>query len=202
MTKERVSEVLEREARAILNIPVTESFEAAVERIHRQVHQLGGKLVSSGMGKAGEIARNISTTFSSTGTPAVFLHPSEAQHGDLGVIQPNDVLLLISNSGKTREILELVDLALNLYEHLPIVVITGNPESELGRAADVCISTGNPEEVCPLGLSPTTSTTVMTVIGDALIVLMMHRIGFTNGEYAKRHHGGYLGVKSRKQSQG
>lgn len=198
--KEKISEILQHEASAILNIPVGDCFESAIETIHRQVHQNGGKLVSSGMGKAGEIAQNISTTFSSTGTPAVFLHPSEAQHGDLGVIQPNDVLLLISNSGKTREILELVDLALNLYEHLPIVVITSKPESQLGQSADVCIDTGDPKEVCPLGLSPTTSTTIMTVIGDVLIVLMMNRIGFTNEEYAKRHHGGYLGTKSRKQA--
>ncbi len=198
--KEKVTEILQNEASAISNIPVTNSFESATKIIHCQVHQLGGKLVSSGMGKAGEIAQNISTTFSSTGTPAVFLHPSEAQHGDLGVIQPNDVLLLISNSGKTREILELLDLALNLYEQLPVVVITSNPDSQLGQSADVCIDTGNPKEVCPLGLSPTTSTTVMTVIGDVLIVLMMNLIGFTNEEYAKRHHGGYLGIKSRKQS--
>ena len=198
--KEKVAEVLQHEANAILDIPVDDSFESAIEVIHRQVHQKGGKLVSSGMGKAGEIAQNISTTFSSTGTPAVFLHPAEAQHGDLGVIQPDDVLLLISNSGKTREILELVDLALNLYEQLPIVVITSKPESRLGRVADVCIDTGDPQEVCLLGLSPTTSTTVMTVIGDALIVLMMGRIGFSNEEYAKRHHGGYLGTMSRKQA--
>lgn len=198
--KQTVSEVLHHEASAILEIPVTDNFESAIELIHKQVHQKGGKLVSSGMGKAGEIAQNISTTFSSTGTPAVFLHPSEAQHGDLGVIQPNDVLLLISNSGKTREILALVDLALNLYEQLPILVITSKPESQLGRSADVCIDTGDPKEVCPLGLSPTTSTTVMTVIGDVLIVLMMKRIGFTNEEYAKRHHGGYLGTKSREQA--
>lgn len=198
--KQTVSEILQHEAQAILEIPVTGNFESAIELIHKQVHEKGGKLVSSGMGKAGEIAQNISTTFSSTGTPAVFLHPSEAQHGDLGLIQPNDVLLLISNSGKTREILELVELALNLYVQLPIVVITGKPDSQLGRSADVCIDTGNPKEVCPLGLSPTTSTTVMTVIGDTLIVLMMKRIGFSNEEYAKRHHGGYLGSKSRKQA--
>ena len=90
----RVKEVFEREAHAIIKIPVTDQFEKAVELIYGHVHQKGGKLVSSGMGKAGEIAKNISTTFSSTGTPAVFLHPSDAQHGDLGVIQPDDVLLL------------------------------------------------------------------------------------------------------------
>ena len=195
----RVKEVFEQEAHAIKNIPVTDQFEKAVELIYGHVHQKGGKLVSSGMGKAGEIARNISTTFSSTGTPAVFLHPSDAQHGDLGVIQPDDVLLLISNSGKTREILELVQLADRLCEGIPLIVITGKADSELAKTADVCLQTGDPGEVCPLGLSPTTSTTVMTVIGDALIVLMMEKTGFTNEEYAKRHHGGYLGTKSRSR---
>lgn len=197
---ERVTDVLQHEARAILAIPVNESFESATALIHHRVHELGGKLVTSGMGKAGEIAQNISTTFSSTGTPAVFLHPSEAQHGDLGLIQLNDVLLMVSNSGKTREILELVDLVKHLHEDLPMIIITGNPNCELAEIIDVCILTGNPKEVCPLGLSPTTSTTVMTVIGDALIVLMMDRIGFTYEEYSKRHHGGYLGSKSREQA--
>lgn len=197
---ERIRQVFQREAEAIQNIPVTEGFEKAIQLIHERVHEKRGKLVSSGMGKAGEIAQNISTTFSSTGTPAVFLHPADAQHGDLGVIQPDDILLLISNSGKTREILELVELADRLHKDLPLIVITANAESSLARAADVCLLTGNPGEVCPLGLSPTTSTTVMTVMGDALIVSMMEKIGFTNEEYAKRHHGGYLGSKSRLQA--
>jgi arabinose-5-phosphate isomerase len=196
----KVKAILEIEAQAVKNIPVSDCFPQAVQLIHEHVHSRGGKLVSSGMGKAGEIAQNISTTFSSTGTPAVFLHPSEAQHGDLGVLQPNDVLLLLSNSGKTREILDLVNLARNLYPGIPLIVITGKAESRLATDADVCILTGDPEEVCPLGLSPTTSTTVMTVIGDALIVLMMEKIGFSNEEYAKRHHGGYLGTKSREQA--
>lgn len=200
MMIDRINAVLRSEMEAIANIPVTDNFEKAINLIHRQVHVKSGKLVVSGMGKAGEIGQNISTTFSSTGTPAVFLHPSDAQHGDLGVIQPDDVLLLISNSGKTREILELVHLTENLYAGLPLVIITAKAESELAESADVCLATGDPREVCPLGLSPTTSTTVMTVIGDILIVLMMEKIGFTNTEYAKRHHGGYLGTKSRKQA--
>lgn len=200
MTIERVKDVLRHEADAIMNIPVDGSFDEAVTLIHRHVHINGGKLVSSGMGKAGEIAQNISTTFSSTGTPAVFLHPSDAQHGDLGVIQPNDILLLISNSGKTREILELVQLAKRLHAGLPLIVITAGAESGLAESADVTLLTGDPAEVCPLGLSPTTSTTMMTVIGDCLIVLMMEKIGFTNEDYAKRHHGGYLGSKSRLQA--
>lgn len=197
---EEIKQVLQQEAQAIQNIPVTDSFLKAVDIIQERVHQMKGKLVASGMGKAGQIALNIATTFSSTGTPAVFLHPSDAQHGDLGVVQPNDVLLLISNSGKTREILELVELAENLYSNLPLIVITSNGDSQLAQMADVCIETGNPKEVCILGLTPSTSTTVMTVIGDVLVVLMMKRIGFNNEEYAKRHHGGYLGHKSREQA--
>ena len=152
------------------------------------------------MGKAGQIAMNIATTFCSTGTPAVFLHPSEAQHGDLGIIQKNDLLLLLSNSGKTREIVELVQLARVLNPEIPIIVITGNPESQLGTHGDVTLSTGNSPEVCPLGLTPTTSTTMMTVMGDVLVVATMQKIGFTKEEYAKRHHGGYLGHKSSGQS--
>ncbi|MDX9883272.1 MAG: SIS domain-containing protein [Prolixibacteraceae bacterium] len=197
---EKIKAVLRQEAEAIQNIPVTGEFEKAIQIIEARVHRKGGKLVASGMGKAGQIALNIATTFSSTGTPAVFLHPSDAQHGDLGVIQPNDVLLLISNSGKTREILELVELADHLYEKLPLIVITSQKESELAKISDVCLLTGNPKEVCILGLTPSTSTTMMTVIGDILVVLMMEQIGFTNEEYAKRHHGGYLGDKSREQA--
>ncbi len=197
---EEIQKLIRHESEAIANIPVTDQFGKAVELIEKRVHRMSGKLVASGMGKAGQIALNIATTFSSTGTPAVFLHPSDAQHGDLGVIQPNDLLLLISNSGKTREILELVDLADNLYKDLPIIVITGNPEGELAKMADVTLFTGNPAEVCILGLTPSTSTTTMTVIGDVLVVLMMKKIGFTCEDYAKRHHGGYLGDKSRSQA--
>lgn len=198
--EELIQSVIEREAEAVKKIPVSPAFSNALEIIFRQVHQKKGKIVASGMGKAGQIADNIATTFSSTGTPAVFLHPSDSQHGDLGVIQENDVLLLISNSGKTREILELVGLAGELHPGLPIIVISGNPESVLAKNANVFIFTGNPDEVCPLGLTPTTSTTVMTVIGDALVVAMMTKIGFTSSDYAKRHHGGYLGDKSRLQA--
>jgi arabinose-5-phosphate isomerase len=197
---EKVKAVLDHEAKAIRNIPVSDEYEAAIELIHRHVHGRGGKLVTAGMGKAGQIALNIATTFSSTGTPAIFLHPSDSQHGDLGVLQERDVLLLVSNSGKTREILELVHLAERLHPDLPLIVITAKGDSELAGMADICLLTGDPAEVCPLGMSPTTSTTVMTVIGDVLIVMMMDRIGFTHEEYAKRHHGGYLGQISRDRA--
>ncbi|MBO5132489.1 MAG: SIS domain-containing protein [Paludibacteraceae bacterium] len=198
--KDLVKDILRYESEAVKNIPVTDEYEKAVGLIVEQVHNKKGKLVTSGMGKAGQIALNIATTFSSTGTPSVFLHPSEAQHGDLGLLQPNDILLLISNSGKTREIIELIGLARGLYSDIKIIVITGNAESVLAKEADALLYTGNPSEVCALGLTPTTSTTIMTVIGDVLVVGTMKRIKFTNEEYAKRHHGGYLGEKSRYQS--
>jgi len=196
----KIREIFNNEASAIENIPVNGNFEDAINIIHMQVHIKNGKLVTSGMGKAGQIAHNIATTFSSTGTPAAFIHPSEAQHGDLGILQENDVLLAISNSGKTREIIELIELKNNLYPSIPVIVITGNENSPLALKADCFISTGAPVEVCPLGLTPTTSTTVMTVIGDALVVLLMEKIGFNANDYAKRHHGGYLGTKSREIS--
>ena len=195
---ELLQSIIKREAEALSNIPLNDNYEKAMDLVIEHVHHRRGKVVVSGMGKAGQIGANIATTLASTGTPAFFLHPSEAQHGDLGIVQPDDVLILISNSGKTREI---IDLAHNLYSELPLIVITGNPDSPLGKAADICLSTGNPAEVCPLGMTPTTSTTMMTVIGDLLVVGIMTKIGFTIEEYAKRHHGGYLGVQARaKQS--
>lgn len=190
-------DILRKEAEAVLNIPVSEAYGEAVKLIVEHVHHKGGKLITSGMGKAGQIAMNIATTFSSTGTPASFLHPSEAQHGDLGIMQRNDLLLLLSNSGKTREIVELIDLARHLNPEVPIIVITGDAESVLAKRGNVALLTGGAPEVCPLGLTPTTSTTMMTVMGDVLVVGTMKEIGFTKEEYAKRHHGGYLGVKSR-----
>ena len=191
-------EILRAESSAIANIPVTDALDRAVDMIIEHVHHRHGKLVTSGMGKAGQIALNIATTFSSTGTPAVNLHPAEAQHGDLGVLQQNDVMLLISNSGKTDEILRLVELARGLHSHIPFIVITGNADSPLAKSADVAIFTGGAPEVCPLGLTPTTSTTAMTVIGDILVVATMNAIGFTRQQYALRHHGGYLGLVSRR----
>ncbi len=195
--QEKISGLLKKEAKAVAEIPVSNDYEKAISLIYRQVHQLGGKVIASGMGKAGQIALNIATTLSSTGTPSVFLHPSDAQHGDLGILQKNDILLLISNSGKTVEIIKLIELCANLYENIPLIVISGNPESILAQKSDAFLFTGNPPEVCPLGLSPTTSTTVMTVIGDILVSLMIEKINFTAKDYALRHHSGYLGQKSR-----
>ena len=195
-----LKEIIEKEIQAIRQIPLSDAYDRAIDLILSQVHQKNGKLVCSGMGKAGQVASNIATTFSSTGTPACFLHPSDAQHGDLGILRENDLMLLISNSGKTREIIELVGLARQLIPDIRFIVITSNAESELAKNADICLLTGNPPEVCALGLTPTTSTTVMVVIGDLLVVETMKRISFTAADYAKRHHGGYLGAVSRMQS--
>lgn len=195
--KESMRQILSAESKAVAAIPVTDDYQGAVEAIVERVHRRGGKLVTTGMGKAGQIAMNIATTFASTGTPAVFLHPSEAQHGDLGILQPNDIMLMISNSGKTSEIVDLVSLSKNIYPDIPMIVISGAPSSPLAELADYVLPTGGSPEVCPLGLTPTTSTTMMTVIGDVLVVNVMQAIGFTREQYAKRHHGGYLGRAAR-----
>ena len=180
---ESMREILDAESRAISQIPYTPDYDRAISLIIEHVHRRHGKLVTAGMGKAGQIALNIATTFSSTGTPAVNLHPSEAQHGDLGVLQPDDILLLVSNSGRTCEIIDLIALSKNLYPTIPIIVITGNPDSQLAELADATLLTA--------------STTMMTVIGDILVVNVMRLTGFTREQYALRHHGGYLGSKSR-----
>ena len=165
---ENIKKILEKEIEAIGNIPLDNQYEKAINIIRNKVHGSGGKLVISGMGKAGQIGLNISTTFSSTGTPSVYLHPSEAQHGDLGILQEND--------------------------------ITGKKDSELAKESDICLHIGNAEEICPLGLTPTISTTLMTVMGDILVVETMKKIKFTKKDYSKRHHSGYLGQKSKEES--
>lgn len=190
--------IISTESKAVADIPLSPGYAKAVNLILDHVHHKHGKIVVSGMGKCGQIAMNIATTFCSTGTPAVFLHPAEAQHGDLGILQHNDLLLLLSNSGKTREILELVDLARRLNPDIPLVVITGNDRSPLAALADVCLHTGGAPEVCPLGLTPTVSTTQMTVMGDVLVVTTMTAVKLTPEDYAKRHHGGYLGSAAKK----
>ena len=193
-----VNKYIDQEINAIKTIPNDGVLDKVLDIIFENVHKKNGKVIVSGMGKAGHIGMNISTTLSSTGTPSAFIHPSEAQHGDLGLIQKNDVLLLISNSGKTREILEFNLLANKLFNEIPLISLTGNNESPLAKVSNECLFTGNPKEICPLGLTPTTSTTVMTVVGDLLVIGMMNRIKFTKEDYAKRHHSGYLGQKAKE----
>lgn len=196
--KDIINKYIDQEVKAIKNIPINGIIENVIDVIFQNVHLKNGKVIVSGMGKAGQIGMNIATTLSSTGTPAVSIHPSEAQHGDLGLLQKNDVLLLISNSGKTREILEFIDLAKKLYNNIPVISLTGDQNSPLAKVSNECLFTGNPKEICPLGLTPTTSTTVMTVVGDILVVSMMKKIKFSKEDYAKRHHSGYLGKKAKE----
>ena len=194
---DKLKSLVDKEIKALQQIPIDETIIRAVELIHNRVHEFGGKVVLAGMGKAGQIGMNIATTLSSTGTPSIFVHPMEAQHGDIGVLQKNDVVILISNSGVTDEVVMLADLVKKLYSEMPIISLTGDRNGKLHKLAQVSLITGKPDEICPLGLTPTTSTTAMTVIGDLIVVALMEKIGFTKEQYAKRHHSGYLGNKAR-----
>jgi arabinose-5-phosphate isomerase len=187
--------LLKQEISAISRIPI-ERLEEFIASIKRSLEP-ESKIVTSGMGKAGQISHTLATTLSSTGTPSIFLHPSEAQHGDLGIIQPKDVLILFTNSGKTREIQELISLVHELEYQNPIFVITGESNPYLNLKCSDVFEFGKVEEICPLGLTPTTSTTCMSVISDLIVVDLMRSKNFTTCEYYKRHHGGYLGEKSK-----
>ncbi len=192
-----IKDLLDKEIYAIKKIPLDNPYEEVINLIYKHIHELGSKVVISGMGKAGQVGLNIATTLSSTGTPAIYIHAAEAQHGDMGMIQKNDVLFLISNSGKTKEVIEFIHLAHNLYSDLKVIVLIGNLDSELVKLANFVLYTGEQEELCPLGLTPTASTTAMMVIGDIIVVQLMKKINFTKEDYSKRHHGGYLGEKSK-----
>jgi arabinose-5-phosphate isomerase len=197
MTETELQALIAQEIEALRAIPMDGSLQEAVSLIHKAVHEGDGTVIVSGVGKAGEVGTKIANTLCSTGTPAYFLKPLEAQHGDLGLVKKQDVLILISNSGHTREIIELMEQVKHLHGHMEIIAITRNADSRLAKESDVVLLTGETVEICPLGLTPTTSTTVMTVIGDLLVVALMKRIGFTKEQYGLRHHSGYLGKKAR-----
>ena len=188
----KVRYVLEREAAAIRAIRVDATYEAAIDALRL----CAGKVVTTGMGKAGFLARKFAATLSSTGTPAVFIHPAEAAHGDLGLIAEGDCIVAFSTSGKTLEIVELVELSRHLTS-ARVICITSHPESELRRLSDVVLDMGVIEEPCPLGLTPSASMAAMAAIGDALALTLMELKGVTRREYGLRHHGGYLGHKAR-----
>jgi arabinose-5-phosphate isomerase len=193
--KEQIKQLLELELHAINCLPIDDSYEDAINLIHHYVHKLNGKVIAAGIGKAGHIAHNIAMTLSSTGTRGVFIHPTEAQHGDLGILGEHDILLLASNSGKTREVLEFIKLAKGIYPGIRVISITGNKESELAKRSDVVLWTGGGEEIDKFKLVPTTSTTLMTIIGDMVVVSLMDKIGFTKEHYHMLHHSGYISEK-------
>jgi arabinose-5-phosphate isomerase len=158
-----------------------------------------GRVVVTGMGKSGHVARKIAATFASTGTPALFVHPAEASHGDLGMIAEKDAVLALSNSGATAELAHIVGYAKRF--RLPLLAITGKAESALAEAADVALLLPQVAEACPLGLAPTTSTTLMLGLGDALAVALLERRGFTAHDFHALHPGGQLGQQLRRVSE-
>lgn len=182
-------QVLRIEAAAILGLVdrVDETFEKAVVLLH----DCEGRVIVTGMGKSGLICRKIAATLSSTGTSAWFLHPAEAIHGDLGAIRANDVVLALSHSGETDEILRLLESIRRIGARL--IALTGHPASTLGRAADVTINCGIAEEACPMNLAPTASTTAALAMGDALAVSLFVRKGFREEHFASLHPGGRIG---------
>jgi arabinose-5-phosphate isomerase len=191
MSRQTARRVLEIEARAILDLVprVGAEFERAVDLLVT----CAGRVVVTGMGKSGLIGQKISATFSSTGTPSLFLHPAEAIHGDLGRIVKGDAVLAISYSGDTEELLALTPAVKRLGA--PLVALTGTPGSALASAADVHLDVSIREEACPLGLAPTASTTAALAMGDALAMALLERRGFTVDDFAVLHPGGRLGKK-------
>jgi arabinose-5-phosphate isomerase len=187
----RAKEVLGIEANGIMSLinRLDDRFVQAVELLYN----CRGKVVVTGMGKSGLICRKIAATLSSTGTPSFFLHAGDANHGDMGMIMANDVVLAISNSGETEEILRLIPILRRLG--VKLIAMTGNHDSSLSRAADVVLDASVKEEACPLGLSPTASTTTALALGDALAVILLEQKGFKEEDFALRHPGGTLGRK-------
>ena len=188
----RVRAILDSEAEAIKAVSIDASYGKAVELIEN----CAGKIITTGMGKAGFVAHKFAAILSSTATPAVFIHPAEAAHGDLGMLAPGDCIVAFSTSGKTREVLEFIQLSRRMNIR-SVVGITSHTDSGLRELSDVTINMGVIKEPCPLGMTPTASMAVMSAIGDALALVLMEKKSVTREQYGMRHHGGYLGRKAR-----
>ena len=180
---------IEEKALEILATQIDERFSRACEIIL----QCRGRLVITGMGKSGHIGRKMAATFASTGTPSFFMHPGEAGHGDLGMMVYGDVLIAISNSGKSDEIMMLMPLIKRL--EIPLITISGDDKGPMPQNADVALTLGNIQEACPLGLAPTSSTTATLALGDALVVVLLYARGFTADDFAMSHPAGALGKR-------
>lgn len=189
--------VLQTEADAI--VALIDRLDANFDRAVRMLYECQGRVIVTGMGKSGIVCRKIAATLASTGTAAFFLHPAEATHGDLGVIQSNDVLLALSNSGETQEVLRLLEAVRRIGAR--IVAITGNPASTLAQAADISLDCQVSEEACPLNLVPTASTAAALAMGDALCMTLLVEKGFRQEDFAKIHPGGKLGKKLMRVDQ-
>lgn len=162
------------------------------------MQKIEGRVIVTGMGKSGHVGSKIAATLASTGTPSFFVHPGEASHGDLGMITSKDCVLAISNSGETRELSDII-IYCKRYG-IPLIAVTKNPESALGKAGDILLTLPNDGEACPLGLAPTSSTTATIVLGDILAIALLERKGFTKTDFKQRHPGGKLGAFLQKVS--
>src|SRR5437868_8267563 len=184
-------ETFDIEAQAVLGLKARtgEAFARAVEKMLT----VRGRVVVMGIGKSGHIARKIAATLASTGTPAMFVHPAEASHGDLGMIKPIDLVLAVSNSGEVDEVTTLLPVMKRLGS--TVIAMTGNPNSTLARHADIVLDSGVEKEACPLQLAPTASTTAQLALGDALAVALLDARGFKSEDFARSHPGGSLGRK-------
>lgn len=184
-------QVLRIEAEAVRQLE--QYLNTDFERACQLILQAKGKVIVSGIGKSGHIANKIAATLASTGTPAFFVHPGEASHGDLGMLSANDIVIAISNSGETSEVLTIVPVIKRLG--IPLIAMTGKPESTLAKLADVHICVAVTQEACPLGLAPTASTTATLAMGDAIAVAVLDARGFSADDFALSHPGGSLGRK-------
>ena len=186
--------IIRKEAEAINAINVTPAFEEAVLCLR----DCRGKVISTGIGKAGFIARKFAATLSSTGTPAVFIHPAEAGHGDLGVLNPDDCIVAFSTSGKSNEVIEMLQISRQLGVGT-VIGITSHVDSKLKEISQIVLDMGpDIEEPCPLRLTPSATIAVMLAISDALALTLLELKGFTREDYGMRHHRGYLGAMARK----
>ncbi len=185
--------VLETEAAGLhaLAAALDDSFSRAVEAVHKVRTRAGARLIVAGIGKSGHVARKLAATLSSTGTPSLFVHPGEASHGDLGMITPDDIVLMLSNSGENAELSDLIHYTRRFG--IPLIGMTANPDSALARHADIRLVLPKVPEACPNGLAPTTSTTMMLALGDALAVALLERRGLTPEQFKVFHPGGKLG---------
>ncbi len=194
--QKRISDILAAEAAAISAVRVTPEFEQAVCVLRDST----GKVLTTGMGKAGHIARKFASTLCSTGTPASYVHPGDAAHGDLGLVGPDDCIVAFSTSGKTREVLEMLELGRHLGLKT-IIGVTSHPDSELRGLSDIVLDMGAIAEPCPHQLTPSASTTVMLAISDAIALVLMEVKGFSRHDFGLRHHGGYLGRHTRSDNE-
>lgn len=188
--------IIRKEAEAVSAINVTPEFEQAVQLLLA----CQGKVVATGIGKAGFIAHKFAATLSSTGTPAVYVHPAEAGHGDMGMVTPEDVIVAFSTSGKSHEVIQMLEIARHL-DVTRVIGVTAHTDSRLRDLSEIILDMGpDIEEPCPLNLTPSATIAVMHAIGDAIALTLLELKGFTKEEYGKRHHSGYLGSITRAES--